>query len=197
MEARTYDDLIGRTAYDCDGDRIGEIKDIYYDDVSGRPEWVEVKAGVFTGSRLVPIDGATIRDDDDVQLAHDQELVKTAPDFDLGDVEHVDAAWEQQLYTHYGFNYAEATPTGTYGQTYGTSRFDRDYALPPPTTTTESDVVEEVDVATERPTVGTETTTRKARLRKYTVHGTETVEVPVSHEEVRLEVDSEETGRDA
>ena len=42
---RTYDEWIGRNAVDSDGDKIGEIKDIYYDDVSGRPEWVRCRPG--------------------------------------------------------------------------------------------------------------------------------------------------------
>jgi hypothetical protein len=33
----TYGGWIGRDAYDVNGDKIGEISDIYYDDASGRP----------------------------------------------------------------------------------------------------------------------------------------------------------------
>ena len=58
---RTYDGWIGRDAYDADGDKIGEITDIYYDDETGRPEWVAVKTGLFgTKHSFVPIHGSSV-----------------------------------------------------------------------------------------------------------------------------------------
>ena len=55
----TYDGWIGRDAYDANGDKVGEITDIYYDDVTGRPEWVAVKTGLFGMKRtFVPIHGS-------------------------------------------------------------------------------------------------------------------------------------------
>ncbi len=33
---RTYDGWIGLDAFDADGDKVGEIADIYYDDATGR-----------------------------------------------------------------------------------------------------------------------------------------------------------------
>ena len=52
----TYDGWIGRDAYDADGDKVGEITDIYYDDVTGRPEWVAVKTGLFGMKRTLRSD---------------------------------------------------------------------------------------------------------------------------------------------
>ncbi len=60
-DTRTYDGWIGRDAYDADGDKIGEITDIYYDDETGRPEWVAVKTGLFgTKHSFVPIHGSSV-----------------------------------------------------------------------------------------------------------------------------------------
>ena len=57
----TYDGWIGRDAYDADGDKVGEITDIYYDDATGRPEWVAVKTGLFGMKRtFVPIHGSQL-----------------------------------------------------------------------------------------------------------------------------------------
>ncbi len=132
-----YDTWTGRTAVDRDGGKIGKISDIYYDDVTGRPEWVEVKAGLFKGTRLVPLAGARVEravdddDDDDADerlvLAYDEERVKDAPDMDTSD-NALDPEQEKELYRYYGFNWADRS-TGNFG--YGTDwakpRFDADY----------------------------------------------------------------------
>ena len=66
----TYDRWIGIDVVDRDGDRLGEIADIYYDDVSQRPEWISIKAGLFKGHRIAPIAGARIEqvDGDDAEM---------------------------------------------------------------------------------------------------------------------------------
>jgi hypothetical protein len=79
MEAgtRTYDGWIGRDAYDADGDKVGEITDIYYDDATGRPEWLAVKTGLFGLKRsFVPIHGSQPHGDGDLRLAFDVDMVK-------------------------------------------------------------------------------------------------------------------------
>ena len=65
-QAQTYDNWIGREAVDPQGSKIGEIKDVLYDDVTCRPEWVVVKTGLlgtglFGGRSIAPIAGASIR----------------------------------------------------------------------------------------------------------------------------------------
>ena len=113
-DTRTYDGWIGRDAYDVDGDKIGEITDIYYDDETGRPEWVAVKTGLFgTKHSFVPIHGSSVyRADDesgDLQVAFDKDMVKDAPRID--DDEHLDPDQERELWSYYGYDYA-TTPAG-------------------------------------------------------------------------------------
>ncbi len=69
----------GQTLQDNDGDKIGEIVDIYLDRQSGEPEWLAVKTGRF-GSNVsfVPIREAT-GSSDGVRVPYDKELVKDAP----------------------------------------------------------------------------------------------------------------------
>jgi PRC-barrel domain len=79
-DTRTYDGWIGRDAYDADADRVGEITDIYYDDASGRPEWVTVKTGLFGMKRtFVPIHGSAPCGEGDLRLAYDKGTIKDAP----------------------------------------------------------------------------------------------------------------------
>ena len=107
-QAQTYDNWIGREAVDPQGNKVGEINDVLYDDVTGRPEWVVVKAGLLGGRSIAPIAGASIRqtgiratgmtstsgtdpvveyDPDDVQLvlAYSKDRIKHAPDVDPSD----------------------------------------------------------------------------------------------------------------
>ena len=109
-----YDTWTGRDAYDVDGDKIGSIKDIYFDDVTGRPEWIEVKAGLFKGTRLAPLSGARVEADtgdaeDRLRLAVDKDRVKDAPDMDTGD-DHLSSEQERELYSYYGFDWDDFSP---------------------------------------------------------------------------------------
>lgn len=130
-----YDTWTDQAAFDRKGDKIGKITDVFYDDVTGRPEWVAVKAGLFKGSRLVPLAGAHIdtihkADDDDEQrlvLAYDQDMVKDAPDMDTDD-DHLTASQEQELYSFYGFDWGDtATTDFGYGSAWEQRRFDVEY----------------------------------------------------------------------
>jgi hypothetical protein len=132
-----YDNWIGRTAVDSDGKKIGEIKEIYFDDVTGRPEWVAIKTGLV-GRGIAPINGATIREhtdpdtEADLQLGVTKAQIKDAPDVDEDD-EHLSPLDEEDLYRHYGFDYHDTTSIGTYGQSYGKLRPDLDYTVAKPT----------------------------------------------------------------
>ena len=43
----SYEGWVGTDAYDVNGDKIGGIDAIYYDDQTGRPEWLAVRTGFF------------------------------------------------------------------------------------------------------------------------------------------------------
>jgi hypothetical protein len=76
----TYDAWIGRDAYDPDGEKIGEIRDIYYDDLTDRPEWVGIKTGLFgMKETFVPIHGSRTTSDGDLQVALDKASVYDGP----------------------------------------------------------------------------------------------------------------------
>jgi hypothetical protein len=63
--------VIGATAYDHDGDKLGNIRPIYYDEDTAQPKWITVHTGLFrrlewashqrekspVGSREVPVAG--------------------------------------------------------------------------------------------------------------------------------------------
>ena len=194
-----YDTWTGRNAYDVNGDKIGSIKDIYFDDVTGRPEWIEVKAGLFKGTRLVPLTGARIDTDpgdaeDRLRLAFDEDRVKDAPDMDTGD-DHLSSEQERELYSYYGFNWDDRNDTDFgYGPGWDRQRFGRMHVpgqrgdvpgqrqtpTPPRRDEATTRSEDELRVNKQRQEAGT------ARLRKYVVTEPRQVTVPVKREEVRV-----------
>src|SRR6478672_6046040 len=51
--------LTGATAYDRDGDKLGRIGQVYFDDNTDQPKWITVNTGLFgMGESFVPLQGA-------------------------------------------------------------------------------------------------------------------------------------------
>ncbi|ASY35820.1 MULTISPECIES: PRC and DUF2382 domain-containing protein [unclassified Streptomyces] len=106
----SVDQLVGLTAYDRDGAKVGSVEQVYRDDRTGRPEWVTVKTGLFgMKESFVPLEGAR-SDAEGLHLEHDKNAIKDAPRLDAG--QHLDAAGEEELYAHYGMT---ATGSGMSG----------------------------------------------------------------------------------
>ena len=173
-----YDAWVGYDAYDRNGDKVGGIDQIFYDDATGRPEWLAVRTGWFgTKVTLAPIAGSTVEGQGGLRLAYDKDSIKEAPSFDVDD--HLSSDEERSLYAHYGFSWDDAESAGYgYGTAYEQDRPDRDW--------TGTD--EAMTRSEEQLRVGTESReTGRARLRKYVVTEHQQVTVPVTREEVRVE----------
>jgi len=109
--------VIGATAYDNDGDKIGKIGTVYYDDNTDRPKWITVHTGLFgTNESFIPLEGASVSGDR-VDVAYDKARVKDAPN--VSSEKHLSPEEEQQLYRHYGLDY---------GAGYGESGRESGYA---------------------------------------------------------------------
>jgi uncharacterized protein (TIGR02271 family) len=171
--------ISGGTVTDSAGDKIGKAGQVYLDDQTGEPDWVTVNTGMFGSSEsFVPLQGATV-EGDTLRVAYTKAQVKDAPRVAADG--HLSEDEEHTLYEHYGVAYggrgdtdagrSAGTETGTTG-TRGTSDTGDDAM-----TLSE----ERLHVGTERREAG------RARLRKYVVTEQETVTVPVTREEVRLE----------
>jgi uncharacterized protein (TIGR02271 family) len=178
------DAFIGRTAVDPQGNKIGTVGQVYLDDQTGQPDWITVNTGLFgMKENFAPLTGSSFNGEDLV-LPYDKTVVKDSPD--IADASHLDADEQQSLYAYYqqylGNNggrtvagYGQVTDqddTGR-GEGYDTSGPNTDEAM------TRSE--EQLRVGTEQVEAG------RARLRKYVVTEQQSVQVPVSHEEVRVE----------
>ena len=190
--AQTPESYMGRTAVDPQGDKIGKIGQVYVDDVTGQPDWVTVNTGLFgTKEHFAPLQGASVTGDD-VVLPFDKNVVKDAPD--VADASHLDPDEQDALYTYYAqylsgtgtsgtAGYTETAGTAGYAESAGTAGTRSEgYDTSGPTTDEAMTRSEEhLNVGTQRVEAG------RARLRKYVVTEQQTVSVPVSHEEVRIE----------
>ncbi len=204
--------VIGGTAVDRDGDKLGKIGEIYLDDETGRPEWATVHTGLFgTKETFVPLAQAEVSGET-IRFPYEKAKVKDAPKIDTDG--HLSPQEEQELYRYYGLGSGTGTQTtqtttetttqaaagtvgtGTAGTGTAGTRADRDgdgvyddvqgRAVGRDTSgpTTDSAMTR----SEEHLEVGTQRVEAgRARLRKYVTTERETATVPVSHEEVRVE----------
>jgi uncharacterized protein (TIGR02271 family) len=109
--------LHGTAVYDRNGEKIGKVEEIYYDEDSNQAEWIGIGTGFFGMKRvLVPATGAEATDNG-VTVPYAKEMVKDSPDIDSDPIE---ASAEQQLHSYYGTTHAgakqvdyDAAPTGS------------------------------------------------------------------------------------
>jgi uncharacterized protein (TIGR02271 family) len=205
--------LVGTTAYDRSGDKIGKVGAVYYDDNTDEPKWVTVHTGLFgTNETFVPVQGADFSGDR-VTLAYEKAQVKDAPN--ISEDGHLSPQEETQLYRYYGIGYGdgdydESRTQGVVGGAAGgrhaagdretgyseTGTRDRDgdgiaddtaaRAVGRDTSGPTTD--DAMTRSEEQLRVGTETREAgRARLRKHVVTEHQQVTVPVSREEVTLE----------
>lgn len=169
IDTRTAGDLAGASVRGSDGSGLGKVETIFYDNVTGTPEWVAVKSGLFgTRVSLVPL----------AQGKWDGETLSVSD--------------EQELYAHYGIDYGGSDrDAGSPVQGENDRRDRRDRTGEPIRAgqeTSGSDTDEAMTRSEERIHVGTEAREAgKARLRKRIVTENVSTTVPVSREEVTVE----------
>lgn len=199
-------DLFAATAYDKDGDKLGAVKEIFVDDETGQPAFAEVGHGLFgMSSSLVPMRGHRFSGED-LQLAFSKDRIKDAPD--VGTDEHLTREDQQRVWDHYQLSDTEDTEryraeeratrdvdhrreaaagagagAGVAGNRPGHVADDRERVADRTRTEGDSMVRSEERLNVDKENVET----GQVRLRKHVVKDTETVEVPVTREEVRVE----------
>ncbi len=94
----------GKMLFDCNGERIGKLQDIYVDVETDEPQFGTVKEG-FIDRHLtfVPLAGIRIGPDG-LQVTVTKDQVKSAPDIEMHG-EELSQADESTLYHHFEMNY--------------------------------------------------------------------------------------------
>ena len=101
QHARDIKDLFNKTAYDVNGDKLGSVKEVFVDDHSGQPTFVEVSHGLFGMSEsIVPMRGHKFAGEDDLILAFDKERIKDAPSVDTDKA--LSTNDQNEIFRHYG-----------------------------------------------------------------------------------------------
>jgi len=93
------EEWLDQRVYDCDGELLGKVVNVYGSASTGDPAWLAVGMGTF-GMRMavVPLRGA-VRWGSDVVVAHDRLTVIAAPPGDISVTLERDD--EAQLLAHY------------------------------------------------------------------------------------------------
>jgi len=172
-------DFRGRTLIDGEGEKIGKIDELYYDEQGGQPEWALVNTGLFgTKKTFVPIRSASPAGED-LKVPVSKQQVKEAPRIDAD--QELSESEERQLFDHYGVPYTTKGSTTAAGSPTSPERGVGHDTNDPQSDEAMTRSEEELHVGTAERERG------RVRLRKHVV--TENVQqtVPVRREEVRVE----------
>ncbi|WP_286958821.1 PRC and DUF2382 domain-containing protein [Arsenicicoccus sp. UBA7492] len=209
--------VLNGTVVDNNGDKIGKVGDVYNDDRTGNPSWVTVNTGLFgTSNTFIPLDDAQV-DGDTIRVPFSKDKVKDAPRVDADRHLDADEERElYRYYGHdYDEGYAAAgTRGGDHGAdgdadaTAGRNDHGADGDADATAGRNDHGADGDADATAGRPladrdrTQGDNTMTRseeelrvgtrereagRVRLRKHVRTERESVTVPVTHEEVRVE----------
>jgi stress response protein YsnF len=172
-------DVIGSTAYGSDGEKIGKVGQVYFDESTDQPEWVTVNTGLFgTSESFIPLSDATF-EGDRLTVSHTKDKVKGAPN--VGDDGHISPEEERALYDYYGRGWDDSyDTTTTTTNVAGTEGYD---TSGPTTDDAMTRSEERLSVGTRQEQVG------RARLRKWVETENVTQTVPVRKERAVVETE--------
>jgi len=96
----------GYQLVDRDGEKIGEVLEIYVDAATGQPAWLAISTGWFgTRVSMIPVTDASPRGDHELVSTWSKDQVKNAPhvaaDGELTEDE------ERELFRYYGVDYGD------------------------------------------------------------------------------------------
>jgi hypothetical protein len=98
-------DWRGRTLIDPDGEKIGQVDELYMDSQTEEPEWAKVTTGLLgRHSSLVPLAGAEPRGED-VMVSVTKEQVENSPHSEPEG--ELSRETEEALFRHYGISYSD------------------------------------------------------------------------------------------
>ena len=93
-------DFRDKDVFSSDGEKIGSVKEIYYDDATAQPEWVALGTG-FLGmsTKVVPAESLSFSGES-FRVPFTKDKVKNEPDFDTSG-DRLDESDEQRLCSYF------------------------------------------------------------------------------------------------
>lgn len=181
------ENLYNASVFDASGDKIGGVKQVYIDDVTGQPKWVTVNAGWFgTNETFIPLQDATIAGEE-IRVPYEKDFIKDAPN--LAEDGHLEVEQEQELYRYYSLTsgYEYDTAAAQTDQVAAEQRVADDAAVNREAAVNR-DAEGTVTAHEERLNVGKEQyEAGRVHLRKHVVTENQTVNVPLQREELVVE----------
>ena len=174
--------LQGHDVFGVNGVKLGTLENIYVDDSSGSPEWLEVQSGMIRKHHsFVPVNGL-VEQDETVRVAYPKEVIDEAPSPQSDGAGRLSAEQEDALsryYAPYGFH----PPVTMSGQVAGGPEVESEApvvgGVPADGAMTRSE--EQLSVSTATREAG------RAHLRKSVETEHVSGSVPTRHEGVHLE----------
>jgi len=184
------DALATAKVIDREGARVGTVGQVYVSDDGAQPLFVTVHTGLFGANEsFVPLQGADFHDGE-LHVSYDKATIKDAPNIDADGAISDDE--QGSIFDYYdgraGGSAAGVgdTPSGLRHSDTTTDGVDSTGTVGHDTSGPTTD--DAMTRSEERLNVGTRSEeSGRARLRKHVVTEQQTVTVPVTHEEVRLE----------
>lgn len=191
FDSSMTDQLMGSKVLDADGDKIGTVAQVYLSEDNQKPLFVTVNTGLF-GNResFVPLTGASFHDEA-LYVGYDKDTVKNAPNIDA-DSELVSDE-QGSLYDYYDgkglHDHSDHDGSASGAEMTSSQQQDDDIASGsvghdtsgPTTDDAMTRSEEQLNVGVQKVETG------RAHLKKHIVTEQQSVTIPVSHEEVRIE----------
>lgn len=99
MENLELEQLQAATAWDVNGEKLGNVTQVHLDGASREPAWITVGLGLLnTRENFVPLAGSRL-DGDNLYVAVSKDTIKDAPDFTVE--EGLTAEQESSLRDYY------------------------------------------------------------------------------------------------
>ncbi|MGZ8765301.1 MAG: PRC-barrel domain-containing protein [Acidimicrobiia bacterium] len=70
---------VGLDVQDENGETIGSVSDVVYDESTQQPQWLVVNPGTLRADHFVPAEGSYTTDDGNLVVAYTKQMVKDAP----------------------------------------------------------------------------------------------------------------------
>lgn len=92
---------VGSTVLDRQGEPVGTVKDVVFEEADMTPSWLVVKPGLFRSPHYVPARNTYRTAGEDVVIPYDRDVVRSAPK--APDKDHVISHENRdELLRHYG-----------------------------------------------------------------------------------------------
>jgi uncharacterized protein (TIGR02271 family) len=95
--AKQAEELIGARVANGDGEAVGTVQQVFYDDKDGKPVWARIRAG--TRDRFVPLGGSRVTKEG-ISVPFGTQQILSSPEINAE--RHISLAQTEQLNRHFG-----------------------------------------------------------------------------------------------